>query len=132
MAGAAAFGAADERLRFSVGVAEALPFPNGTFQLVVSTTSFDHWSDQQRGLLECHRVLASGGHLLLVDQFSPWLAPTWLGRKGGLIGRRGLIGRGEQARTARRAGQLLAAAGFRSLAWHRLYAVIINGVTASA
>jgi ubiquinone/menaquinone biosynthesis C-methylase UbiE len=45
--------AEDERLRFSVGVAEHLPYPNGTFDLVVSTTSFDHWSDQQAGLREC-------------------------------------------------------------------------------
>ncbi len=120
MVGIAASRALDERLRFSVAVAEALPFPDQAFQLVVSTTSFDHWSDQQRGLSECHRVLGDGGRLVLVDQFSSWLAPTLLVRRGG------------KARTTRRAGQLLGAAGFRSLAWHRLYAAIINGVTASA
>jgi ubiquinone/menaquinone biosynthesis C-methylase UbiE len=107
-------------------VAEALPFPDRTFQLVVSTTSFDHWSDQQKGLRECHRVLTAGGHLVLVDQFSRWLAPTLL------IGKEGLSGRASKARTARRADHLLGAAGFRSIAWHRLYALIINGVTASA
>jgi ubiquinone/menaquinone biosynthesis C-methylase UbiE len=116
----AASGHGDERLRFSVGVAEALPFPDRTFHLVVSTTSFDHWSDQRRGLSECHRVLADGGRLVLVDQFSRWLGPTlWLGRRG-------------KARTTRRAGQLLSAAGFHSLTWHRVYALIINGVTATA
>jgi ubiquinone/menaquinone biosynthesis C-methylase UbiE len=43
---------------------------HGSFDLVVSVTSFDHWSDQQAGLAECHRVLVPGGRLVLVDQFS--------------------------------------------------------------
>jgi len=61
---------ADERLSFSVGVAEHLPFLDQTFDLVVSTTSFDHWSDQQSGLSECARVMTPGGGLVLTDQFS--------------------------------------------------------------
>ena len=40
---------ADPRLRFSEGFAEALPHPAGSFDLVVSTTSFDHWADQGAG-----------------------------------------------------------------------------------
>ena len=107
------------RLRLSIGVAEQLRFPDGAFDLVVSTTSFDHWADQQAGLRECARVLASGGHLVLADQFSPLLAPTLL------LGRRG------KARTPRRAGRLVAAAGFRDLTWHHIYAGIINAVTAT-
>jgi hypothetical protein len=87
--------------------------------MVVSTTSFDHWSDQQAGLCECARVLAAGGHLVLADLFSPWLVPTLL------------AGRHGKARTRRRASQLLSAAGFQNLAWHDLYAVIINAVTAT-
>ena len=110
----------DDRLSFSVGRAEHLPYPDAAFDLVVTTTSFDHWSDQQAGLRECSRVLRSGGDLVLVDQFSPWLAPTLL------AGRRG------KARTQRRAARLLQAAGFASLEWHDLYAVIIKGVTATA
>ncbi len=34
--------ATDARLRFVVGTAEQLPWPGQTFDLVVSTTSFDH------------------------------------------------------------------------------------------
>ncbi len=49
-----------DRLSFSVGVAEQLPYPDGPFDLVVSSTSFDHWSDQQVGLRECARVLQPG------------------------------------------------------------------------
>ena len=116
---AATASACDQRLRFSIGVAEKMPYPDGTFELVVSTTSFDHWSDQQAGLSECARVLGPGGHLILADQFSTWLVPTLI------IGRRG------KARTKRRANRLLAAAGFRSLVWHELYAVIIKAVIAT-
>jgi len=52
--------------------AERLPWPAATFDLVVSTTSFDHWADQRAGLAECARVLAPGGCLYgfedLVDE----------------------------------------------------------------
>ncbi len=108
----------DRRLRFTVGVAERLPYPDDSFDLVVSTTSFDHWANQQAGLNECARVLAPGGNLVLADQFSALLLPT------SLAGRRG------KARTPRRASQLLTAAGFQGLAWHDVYAFIIKAVTA--
>ena len=110
---------ADDRVRYRTGVAEQLPLPAGTVDLVVSTTSFDHWADQRAGLAECARVLVPGGTLVLVDQFSAWLLPTLL------AGRRG------RARTEGRAARLLAATGFRALQWHDLYAVIIKAVTAS-
>ena len=114
----AASSVGDPRLRFRTGSAERLSFPAGTFDLVVSTTSFDHWSDQQAGLNECARVLRPGGRLVLVDQFSWWLVPTLL------AGRRG------KARTKRRATRLLLAAGFRSAEWVDVRAVIIKAVTA--
>jgi ubiquinone/menaquinone biosynthesis C-methylase UbiE len=50
--------AGDSRLSFTVGTAEQLPCPAGTFDLVVAATSFDHWPDQQAGLAQCARVLA--------------------------------------------------------------------------
>jgi ubiquinone/menaquinone biosynthesis C-methylase UbiE len=109
----------EARLSFLVGTAEELPWPDGTFDLVVSSTSFDHWADQRAGLGQCARVLAPGGRFVLVDQFSAWLVPTLM------AGRRG------KARTKRRANRLLAAAGFRSPEWHDLYAVIIRAVTAT-
>jgi ubiquinone/menaquinone biosynthesis C-methylase UbiE len=112
--------AGDPRLRFTAGTAERLPFPDNAFDLVVSTTSFDHWTDQRAGVRECARVLAPGGHIVLADQFSPMLLPTLL------AGRRG------KARTRRRASRLLRAAGFQDLAWHELYALIIKAVTATA
>jgi ubiquinone/menaquinone biosynthesis C-methylase UbiE len=112
-------GTHDDRLTFAVGVAEQIGYPDETFDLIVSTTSFDHWSDQQAGLRECARVLRPGGRLVLVDQFSWMLWPTML------TSRRG------KARTRGRATRLLLRAGFHSPQWHRLHAVIINAVTAA-
>jgi ubiquinone/menaquinone biosynthesis C-methylase UbiE len=119
MIGAAGQAADDRRLRFTIGTAEALPYPDNAFDLVVSTTSFDHWADQPAGLRQCARVLAPGGHLVLADLFSPLLLPTLL------------AGRGGKARTRWRASRLLSAAGFECLAWHDLYAIIIKAVTAT-
>ena len=110
---------ADPRIRFQPGTAERLPGPDGAFDLVVSTTSFDHWANQEAGLRECARVTAPGGRLVLVDQFSPLYLPTLVGSRRG------------KARTRRRATRLLARAGFQSPEWHVLYAVIIGAVTAS-
>jgi ubiquinone/menaquinone biosynthesis C-methylase UbiE len=90
------------------GRAEGLPFRDGVFDVVVSSLSFDHWSDQLQGLNECARVLRPSGHLLLVDLFSPWLWPTTL------VGRRG------RARTLRQATRLLRQAGFRGVGWRKL------------
>lgn len=107
----------DPRLRFLSGVAERLPFPDEAFDLVVSTTSFDHWADQQGGLVECARVLTPVGYLVLTDLFSAALLPTLL------FGHRG------HARTKRRAGELLNAAGFASLTWHTNQGFILRTVT---
>jgi ubiquinone/menaquinone biosynthesis C-methylase UbiE len=111
--------AGDDRLRFRSGVAERLPFPDGTFDLVVTTTSFDHWADQLAGLRECARVLEPGGHLVLADQFSVLLAWSLL------------VGRRDRARTKGRATKLLHAAGFRSPQWHDLYGELIRAATAA-
>jgi ubiquinone/menaquinone biosynthesis C-methylase UbiE len=109
--------AADGRLSFQVGPAEQLPYPAETFDLVVSTTSFDHWADQRAGLAQCARVMAPGGCLVLADLFSPWLLPTLVGS------------RRHKARTRRRADRLLATAGLRPVGWHHLYP-LLQAVTA--
>jgi ubiquinone/menaquinone biosynthesis C-methylase UbiE len=111
--------AGDPRLTFSVGVAEHLPYADANFDLVVSTTSFDHWRDQQAGLQECARVMTPGAHLVLADQFSTWLLPTLVGK------------RRDKARTKSRAARLITAAGLNVLHWHDLNTVIIRAVTAA-
>jgi len=108
----------DQRVRYLHGVVEDLPFPDETFDLVVTTTSFDHWSDQLAGLRECARVLTPAGHFVLVDMFSGWMVPTLLARRG-------------RARTKRHATRLLLGAGFHAPEWHDLYAVIIRAATAT-
>ncbi|HYZ54514.1 MAG TPA: methyltransferase domain-containing protein [Streptosporangiaceae bacterium] len=101
------------------GVAERLPFNDDAFDLIISTTSFDHWTDQQQGLTECARVLVPGGRLVLTDLFSACLWPTLVSS------------RRSKARTKARATRLLTGAGLHSLQWHALYAFIIQTVTAT-
>lgn len=109
--------ARDPRIAFAVGSAEHLPYPDHQFDLVVSTTSFDHWTDQRTGAAECARVLASNGQLIIADLFSPWLAPTLVGS------------RKDKSRTKTRASDLLAGVGLRVVAWHKLVPPI-NAVVA--
>lgn len=52
---------------FAVGSAEDLPFPDNRFTVAWSAHSFHHWADPGAGLLECRRVLAPGGRLLIVE-----------------------------------------------------------------
>ncbi|KAB0681447.1 class I SAM-dependent methyltransferase [Aureimonas leprariae] len=51
--------------------AEALPFPDGTFDAVATRFSAHHWSDAAAGLREAARVLAPGGMLFAMDAISP-------------------------------------------------------------
>ena len=54
--------------------AEQLPFEDNHFDLVVSTSSFDHWRDQLRGLTEVARVLHPAGRFVLADLCAGWLS----------------------------------------------------------
>jgi SAM-dependent methyltransferase len=66
--------------------AEQLPFADQTFDLVVSTLSFDHWDDQSRGLREIARVTSPEGVFVLAD-----LCGWWLPNRGRIRHRRKLI-----------------------------------------
>jgi SAM-dependent methyltransferase len=52
---------------FLVGDVASLPFPDGSFDLVVSTLSMHHWAEQAVGLAEIGRVLCPGGRALVWD-----------------------------------------------------------------
>jgi ubiquinone/menaquinone biosynthesis C-methylase UbiE len=52
---------------FQTAAAEALPFPDQTVDLVLSSLSFHHWADQRKGLHEIARVLRPGGWFCLAD-----------------------------------------------------------------
>ena len=53
------------RLHFLRADGMALPFKNGSFDLVLSHAVIEHVPDAPRYLRECHRVLAPGGHFYL-------------------------------------------------------------------
>jgi ubiquinone/menaquinone biosynthesis C-methylase UbiE len=55
------------RVTFREGNAERIPFPDKTFDLVVSTLSLHHWSRPKAVFDEVARVLAPGGKCVLGD-----------------------------------------------------------------
>lgn len=59
---------------FLVGDAASLAFPDGSFDVVVSTLSMHHWADPGAGLSEIGRVLRAGGRALVWD-FRPGRVP---------------------------------------------------------
>jgi len=52
------------------GNASDLPFPDASFDMVVSTGSIHHWKEPTRALYEAHRVLKEGGDALMYDLVS--------------------------------------------------------------
>jgi SAM-dependent methyltransferase len=92
-----------------VAFAEDLPFPDAQFDLVISTISFHHWTDQAVGLREVGRVARRDGRLVLVDNF----AIGWL-RVFNAIARRKMRTRGDVER-------LLASARLMPLEWARIF-----------
>jgi ubiquinone/menaquinone biosynthesis C-methylase UbiE len=52
---------------FNDASAEALPVPDQSIDLVLSSLSFHHWADQSKGLQEITRVLHPGGWFCLAD-----------------------------------------------------------------
>lgn len=103
---------------FANASAEALPIASGSMDLVVATTSFDHWDGQIEGLRECHRVLNDKGQLVCTDLFSKWLLPTLM------------LGRGTKARTKQRMESMLHQAGFGVTQWFPNFAGILQTVVA--
>ncbi len=55
------------RPSFVVGDASALPFPDASFDVAVSTFSVHHWAEPAAGLAEIGRVLRPGGRALIWD-----------------------------------------------------------------
>jgi SAM-dependent methyltransferase len=61
---------------FKVGFAESLPFPDESADIIVSSLSFHHWEDHQKGIHEIARVLRPGGLFCLADH-NMLLAKLW-------------------------------------------------------
>jgi ubiquinone/menaquinone biosynthesis C-methylase UbiE len=54
-------------ITFTVADVGRLPFPDGSFDLVVSTISQHHWTDPAGGLQEVNRVLRPGAQAWIYD-----------------------------------------------------------------
>jgi ubiquinone/menaquinone biosynthesis C-methylase UbiE len=89
----------------------------GTCDLVIATTTFDHWADQRAGLAECRRVLSPAGVLVLTDLIGTAVIPTLLRRPG-------------KARTRRRLDRLLNDVGLIVTRRHATYRPVIQTVVA--
>jgi ubiquinone/menaquinone biosynthesis C-methylase UbiE len=61
-----------DRVEFLVGDVASLPFPDTSFDVVVSTFSAHHWPDPAKGLAEIYRVLRPGGMAWVYD-LADWI-----------------------------------------------------------
>jgi ubiquinone/menaquinone biosynthesis C-methylase UbiE len=55
------------RVTFTVGDVAALPYPDATFDLIVSSISQHHWADVEGAVRDLRRVLHPGGRLWIYD-----------------------------------------------------------------
>jgi ubiquinone/menaquinone biosynthesis C-methylase UbiE len=60
-------------VRFEAADGAALPFPDGSVDLVVSTLSMHHWERKAAVLAELTRVVRSGGEIRIYDVWRPEL-----------------------------------------------------------
>lgn len=78
--------------KFFVAPAEEVPLPDATADLVLSSISFHHWTDQRKGLTEAGRVLRPGGWLCLADIVLPrWVAGLFRSRARSGVAMRHLL-----------------------------------------
>ncbi len=67
-----------------LGDAEALPFADDSFDRYISCGSIEYWPDPARAIAEAHRVVRSGGTVLVVGPLPPrrrlarYLADAWM------------------------------------------------------
>jgi ubiquinone/menaquinone biosynthesis C-methylase UbiE len=57
----------EERVHFASGDVAHLPYPNQSFDVVVSTISMHHWFELEQPLRELYRVLRPGGRVWIYD-----------------------------------------------------------------
>jgi ubiquinone/menaquinone biosynthesis C-methylase UbiE len=57
----------EERVQFASGDVAHLPYPDQSFDVVVSTISMHHWAELEQPLCELYRVLRPGGRVWIYD-----------------------------------------------------------------
>ncbi len=57
----------EERVHFDIGNIAHMPYPDQSFDLVVSTISMHHWYEIEQPLRDLYRVLRPGGRLWIYD-----------------------------------------------------------------
>lgn len=67
-----------ERIEFAVAPSDRMPFEDGAFTAVITTTAFHHFPDPEASVNEMARVLAPGGRLVIGDSIRD-SAPAKLG-----------------------------------------------------
>jgi SAM-dependent methyltransferase len=83
----------EPRLSVVQAAAEALPFPSGSFDLVIASLSLTLWMDQAAGAVELARVVSDNGRVVIIE-----------GRKPQLSGRNRVHGAKELTRLLESAG----------------------------
>ncbi|OGO38932.1 MAG: hypothetical protein A2147_11045 [Chloroflexi bacterium RBG_16_57_8] len=56
-----------DNLDFIIGDIKALPMPDDSADIIVSSLSLHHWVEPEKAIAEMHRVLKPGGRLLIFD-----------------------------------------------------------------
>jgi len=69
-------GTARHAMRYVTGVAERMPFTEGSFDVVTSLNSLDHVSDLRESLAEVTRVTRRGGHFVVAVEVHARPRPT--------------------------------------------------------
>jgi len=90
--------------RVELADAQALPFPEGSFDLVAALDLVEHCPDDRAVLAQCHRVCAPGGHIVVTVPAYQWL---WTEND--------VLNHHYRRYTAGRLREALAGAGFRVL-----------------
>ena len=67
----------ENRIKFMVGTAAALPFPDNSFDLVISYASLHHWFQPVSVFNEVARVTRETGHAIIRDNKRVYQNPVW-------------------------------------------------------
>lgn len=100
------------------GDAQRLPFRDASFDAIVSTEAFHWFPDQERALLEFHRVLAPKGRLHVALIHTPFAAASELLRAGSRV-----LGEPLYWPTREHMRRMVEAAGFHIEAQRRIYRI---------